>query len=88
VTPAQSEAALREKFRADFNLNDAEVLNACIQVHFHATYWVDENNAFIAGDQTALARRNVHEANYNNYLSVITWQLWKDGTGHEFALGW
>ena len=87
---AQVEAILRAKFKEDFNLDtDESVMNACIQLHFHATYWVDENKKIKDGDPAANPlQRAMHEANYNTYLSVITWQLWKDGTGHEFSMGW
>jgi hypothetical protein len=92
---ADVEEILRAKFKADFKLDiDETVMNACIQLHFQATYWVDENKKFAnpaanaAAKAAAKAQRDIHEANYNTYLSVITWQLWKDGTGHEFSLGW
>jgi len=87
-TEAAVTATLRARFIQEFNLTNETVLNACIQLHFQATYWVDENKKFAEGDQTALARRDLHESNYKMYLSVITWQLWEDGTGHEFSLGW
>jgi hypothetical protein len=85
---ADVEAILRAKFVADFNLTNEVVLNACVRLHFEATYWVDENVLVGQGDQSALGRREVHESNFKMYLSVLTWQLWEDGTGHEFSLSW
>lgn len=89
-------AQLTTRFTQDFNLTDQNVLEACIQLHFQATYWVDANAQVIAATAAgnassvtaATAERDLYEANYKMYLSVITWQLWEDGIGHEFSLGW
>jgi hypothetical protein len=73
--------ALRDAFQAR-GVIDAQLLFALIEGHLSARFWVRARNK---GDLAAMDR---YEKIYQQYLSVITWNIWEDAQAHDFSMNW
>jgi hypothetical protein len=73
--------ALRAAFQ-DRGIIDAQLLYALVEGHLSARFWLQARNQ---GDIAGMDR---YEKVYQQYLSVITWNLWEDAQAHDFSMNW